>query len=107
MVESNPPVLQKPALPDTEYNNRALVTVFKEIKGKFEKFGSELQSIKSASGDFRKHQMEILKPINKITRIKNSMDRFNCRFDLAKERMKNQVITNYPEEARKVKKIKH
>lgn len=97
MVESNPPVLQKPELPDPEYNNRALVMVFKEIKVKFEKFGSELQSIKSASGDFRKHQMEILKPINKITRIKNSMDRFNCRFELAKERIKKQVITNYPE----------
>lgn len=97
MVESNPPVLQKPELPDTEYNNRALVTVSKEIKVKFEKFGSELQSIKSARGDFRKHQMEILKPINKITRIKNSMDRFNCRFDLAKERIKNLIITNYPE----------
>lgn len=62
------------------------------MKVKFEKFSSELSSVKSDTERvLKRNQGEVLK--NKI-HVQNLMDRLNCRFDVAKDRIKNQALRN-------------
>lgn len=64
------------------------------MKVKFKKFSSELSSVKSDTERvLKRNQGEVLKVKNKI-HVQNLMDRLNCRFDVAKDRIKNQALRN-------------